>query len=487
MLPQDFINRTKRLLQDEYDAFEKASGMLPPVSIRMNPHKSLSGNLSGRYEKIPWCETGYILPERPSFTFDPLFHAGAYYVQEASSMFLEQAVACIMKADHSLRDKITTLDLCAAPGGKSTHLLTLLPERSLLVSNETIRSRSMILAENITKWGSPHHITTHNDPKDFGKLKHLFDIILADLPCSGEGMFRKDAAGRDEWSIENVKLCASRQRRIIYDVWESLKPGGWLIYSTCTFNTEENEDNVYELANELGAEIIPIPVKPEWNIAGASGRNIPVYRFFFHRTRGEGFFLALMRKNKNPAGGRPIITGHKDRKQTVTVPTELKHMLTEPEKFAFFTDGKPPTGNASGKRTGTASGHQARHTLPTGQVYAIPEEHKDIYRFLAGRLKIMAAGVTLGEYKGLDFVPSVSLALNTGINPEAFPAVDLSYDNAIRYLQKESIALPDHTPKGYILLTYRHTALGFVKNIGNRANNLYPQEWRIRSRKNLSL
>jgi NOL1/NOP2/fmu family ribosome biogenesis protein len=345
----------------------------------------------------------------------------------------------------------------------------------------------MILAENITKWGSPHHITTHNDPKDFGKLKHLFDLILADLPCSGEGMFRKDIAARNEWSIENVRLCASRQRRIIYDVWDALKPGGWLIYCTCTFNTEENEDNVYELANRLGAEVIPIPARPEWGIAGSLRHDIPVYRFFPHRTRGEGFFLALMRKNKEPEDRDTVTTQDKDRKQTLTVPTELKHMLAEPEKFVFFTGRKSPVGNAFGKRPGTASEGPAKHGRITGQVYAIPEEHKDIYRFLTGYLNIIAAGITLGEYKGADFIPSVSLALNTGVNVHAFPSVDLPYDNAIKYLRKESFALPDHTPKGYILLTYRHIALGFVKNIGNRANNLYPQEWRIRSRKNLSL
>ncbi|MDR1096856.1 MAG: rRNA cytosine-C5-methyltransferase [Tannerella sp.] len=462
MFPPNFISRTKALLPDEYNLLEAALDASPPVSIRMNPRKPcILSDLHRKTpcdEKVPWCKTGYYLPERPSFTFDPLFHAGAYYVQEASSMFLEQAIARIREEGGSLPDPVTALDLCAAPGGKSTHLQTLLPEGSLLVSNETVRSRSRILSENMIKWGLPCQIITNNDPKDFGKLTSLFDIILADLPCSGEGMFRKDRAGRDEWSAEKVKLCAARQRRIVYDVWDTLKPGGWLIYSTCTFNTEENEENVYRLSEELGADVISIPVKPEWNIAGALQHGLPAYRFFPHRTRGEGFFLALMRKNRDSKDGVKI--KHKDSRQPAIIPAEVKGMLSEPEKFVFFTREM------------------------TGSVFAVPVGLEDSYRLLSGQLHPVSAGVTLGEYKGRDFIPSISLALSTEINPGAFPSAELPDDRAIKYLQKETAILPEDTPKGYILITCRHLPLGFVKNIGNRTNNLYPQEWRIRSRKN---
>ncbi|MDR2913720.1 MAG: rRNA cytosine-C5-methyltransferase [Tannerella sp.] len=497
MLKQEFIQNIKKLLPDEYNAFEASLDTGPPVSIRINPWKSAAGNSfnSGNQtgndpvagdkvwkdirpdanafsdmEKVPWCETGYYLPERPFFTFDPLFHAGTYYVQEASSMFLEQAMH---KITEGLAGKqITALDLCAAPGGKSTHLLALLPENSLLVSNEVIRSRSMILAENIVKWGRPDNIVTHNDPKAFGKLTHFFDIILTDLPCSGEGMFRKDPASRDEWSTDNIKLCASRQRRIIRDVWEALKPGGYLIYSTCTFNTEENENNVRILAEELGAGIIPVPVKEEWNITGALRHNIPAYRFFPHRTRGEGFFLALMRKNDNVTDTNAIKAKPKNNKQPLTIPAQIKQMLLKPEKFIFRT--RP---DATG-RDPKVSGKQA------GTVYAIPAIHEDRYAILSERLNIISAGILLGEFKGKDFLPSVSLALSTEINTHAFPTVELPYDQAIAYLQRETVTMPEDTPKGYILVTYKGAPLGFVKNIGNRANNLYPQEWRIRSRKN---
>ena len=281
MLNPDFIQRTKRLLQDEFEAFALALETEPPVSIRTNPQKFGAIHLKPasikgsdwfgmmQMEKVPWCETGYYLPQRPSFMLDPLFHAGAYYVQEASSMFLEQAVLTILSNPDIAKNGITALDLCAAPGGKSTHLLTLLPDDGLLVSNEIIRSRCLILAENIAKWGHSNCFITQNDPKDFRHFPHFFDFIVADLPCSGEGLFRKNPDARKEWSDEQVNFCASRQRRIIRDVWDALKPGGYLIYSTCTFNTEENEDNVEALSDELGAEIVPIPVRPEWNISGA--------------------------------------------------------------------------------------------------------------------------------------------------------------------------------------------------------------------------
>ena len=472
MLHPDFIKRTQYLLHDEYDTFDKALDSQPPVSIRINPHKFVAGEtISGAEEAIPWSDTGRYLQERPSFTFDPLFHAGTYYVQEASSMFIEQAVKRILNEPDFHTKQPIVLDLCAAPGGKSTHTRSLLPENSLLVCNEVIRSRSMILAENMSKWGIPGYMVTNNDPKAFGCLTHFFDIVIADLPCSGEGMFRKDSSSRDEWSIDNVKLCASRQRRIIHDVWDAIKPGGWLIYSTCTFNTEENEDNVHALAEELGAEICSIPVKEEWNISGALKYDIPAYRFFPHRTRGEGFFLVLMCKNGEPTEANRIRPKHKDQRQPAKTPPQLKQLLSDSEKFVFLTDKNTP------EKAGN-KGH-------TGAWSALLTVHENSYALLAERLNILSAGISLGEFKGKDFIPAVSLALSTKINTEAFPTAELSNEQAISYLQREAIAIPEGTPKGYILVTYKNTPLGFVKNIGNRANNLYPQEWRIRNRKQI--
>ena len=479
-----FKERTKELLQEEYDAFEKALNAQPPVSIRFNPYKldiPLSQWINDSdlqpinidscklaidiQEAIPWCKTGFFLSKRPSFTFDPLFHAGTYYVQEAASMFIEQAVLKIItesaevsgftrEEQTSVQKPVTVLDLCAAPGGKSTLMQSLLPADSLLVSNEVIRSRSMILAENMAKWGAPNNIVTSNDPKDIGRLTHVFDIILADLPCSGEGMFRKDTASRDEWSVDNVKLCAARQRRIIHDVWNALKPGGWLIYSTCTFNTEENEENICALATEFGAEITPVPVKEEWNITGSLSNNIPVYRFFPHRTKGEGFFLALMRKDSGTAEDSRTKSKLQNNKPAIS--EDVKKMILNPERFTFYA---------------------------TKNIFAIPSIYDDLYKTISGQLNIISAGITLGEYKGHDFVPSISLALSTEVNTEAFPTVELPNEQAIKYLQREAIILPVDTPKGHVIVTFGNKPLGFVKNIGNRANNLYPQEWRIRSRK----
>ena len=259
-LPIDFITRTRALLGDEYTELEKALMADVPVSIRMNPKKS---DKHPEATPVPWSHWGYYLPERLSFTFDPLFQNGTYYVQEASSMFLEQAIKAYVK------DPVVCLDLCAAPGGKSTHLLSLLPEGSVLVSNEVIRSRSYILAENIQKWGYPNHVVTNNDPAELGELTHLFDVIVTDVPCSGEGMFRKDTDSTGEWSVANVELCVSRQRRILHDIWNALKPGGLLVYSTCTYNTEEDEENIQYIIDELGAEPLSIPIDPTWGVCGA--------------------------------------------------------------------------------------------------------------------------------------------------------------------------------------------------------------------------
>ena len=200
-LPQAFIERTRQLLGDEaYTPFEEALQTETPVSIRPNRMKC-SQPVEG--ESIPWASSGTYLKNRPTFTFDPLFHAGCYYVQEASSMFVEKVL------QEYVKEPVVMLDLCAAPGGKSTLCRSVLPEGSLLVANEVMRNRSQILAENLIKWGHPEVVVTNNDPADFTDLTHLFDVILTDVPCSGEGMFRKDQVAVDEWSLENVTFVGS--------------------------------------------------------------------------------------------------------------------------------------------------------------------------------------------------------------------------------------------------------------------------------------
>ena len=452
-LPIDFITRTRALLGDEFDKLEKALLADVPVSIRINRQKGTLPPTSDRGSAVVWSKTGYYLPERLSFTFDPLFHAGAYYVQEAASMFLEQAI----------RTHVTTpircLDLCAAPGGKSTHLLSLLPEGSLLVSNEVIRSRSHILAENIAKWGNPNSIVLNNDPEELGQLTHLFDLIVTDVPCSGEGMFRKDTDSTGEWSVANVELCAARQRRIIHDIWDALKPGGLLIYSTCTYNIEENEENIHYIIEELGAEALSISTLEEWGITGPLKYDHPVYRFFPHKTKGEGFFLAVVRKAEGEIEEIRLKSKNKNKKEKSKSAPVIPHTAKE-YLYDSFANGLRLNGNF---------------------VTMQPESVQEVFPLLQDKCHILSAGVCIGELKGKDLIPAHELALSTALNPEAFPSVELSWEDAIKYLRKEVLLLPEETKKGYVVMRYKGFPLGFVKNLGNRANNLYPQEWRIRT------
>ncbi len=453
-LPELFKVQAQLLFESDYSAFEQSLSEESPVSIRLNPFKKEIVNQEiADFGTVPWCDAGFYLPSRPLFTADPLFHAGCYYVQEASSMFVEQIVKNLIK------DPVVCLDLCAAPGGKSTHLSTLLPEGSLLVSNEVIRSRANILSENLIKWGKPSSIITQNDPEEIGRLESFFDLILTDVPCSGEGMFRKDPQAMEEWSPGNVKLCAERQRRILANIWPSLKPGGFLIYSTCTYNTSENEENIHWLIKTFGASPVEIPVQASWKISGSRKEKLPVYRFFPHLTKGEGFFIAVLQKpiEEMIHSGKYKKLQAKQKQQPAAIPEECKKWLKKYSDFNML--------------------------LKNNSIIAIPNVHMGNYRQLEERLRIISAGITLGTIKGKDLIPDHAIAMSNSLNKDAFPSHEVDKETAIQYLSKEAIhSLPSETDKGYVLLTYRQHPIGFVKNIGNRANNLYPQEWRIRMR-----
>ena len=459
-LPEDFINSTKAAFGDRLWA-ELASGLAAeaPVSIRLNPAKCRCDDveITGSEGRVPWCEDGFYLKSRPNFTFDPMLHAGMYYVIEASSMFLDRVLR-----QYGGTAK-TALDLCAAPGGKSTVARASLPADCLLVSNEPIRTRAQILAENMQKFGNADVIVTNNYPDDFKRSGLAFDVVIADVPCSGEGMFRKDAGAVKEWSLQNVEKCWRLQRGIVTDIWECLKPGGLLVYSTCTFNTKENEENVRFICKELGAEVLSVETSPDWHITGSllGGFDRPVYRFLPGKTKGEGLFMAVMRKHGTEEEGQrtPKKTKdkHKGRKQGRggTDASADTTWLTAPEKFDIV---------------------QAGDTF-----MAVPRAWKDVYATAAKTLKILSAGVVMGEAKGRDVVPSQALALSTSCNTSAFPTVGLDYRQALSYLRKEAVPLPEGTPRGYVLVTYKGVPIGFEKNIGNRANNLYPAEWKIKS------
>lgn len=463
-LPQAFVERTRQLLGEAYSAFEEALQKEVPVSIRPN-RKKFTLEVEG--EPVPWSPSGIYLNHRPTFTFDPLFHAGCYYVQEASSMFVERVLQTYVG------EPVVMLDLCAAPGGKSTLSRSTLPEGSLLVANEVMRNRSQILAENLIKWGYPDVVVTNNDPADFTPMENLFDVILTDVPCSGEGMFRKDEVAVEEWSVENVDVCWQRQRRILQDIWPTLKPGGLLIYSTCTFNREEDEDNVAWIARELGAEVLSVPVDETWGITGnLIGDDFPVYRFLPHRTRGEGFFLAVLRKCRF-AEDKPSVY----EEESVTLRSK-----TRKAKKGKENKGKtPPLSIPKEAKTWLANSEDFVLSMQDTTVMAFPKKYADTYAIIQSYLKVIQAGITLGEVKGKDFIPHHSLAMSIEKAEKVFPTAELTYEQAIAYLRKEGLVLDASVPRGYVLVTYHQIPLGFVKNIGNRANNLYPQEWRIRS------
>lgn len=448
-LPQDFIDRTQPLLGDGWSDFVEALQLNAPTSIRVNTSK-LQKEVDTNLSKVPWCTNGYYLEKRPQFTFDPLLHTGAFYVQEASSMFLEQAVKQLISGD------VRSLDLCAAPGGKSTLLSSLLSPNSLLVSNEIVRSRAYVLAENLMKWGNPNHVVTNNKPEDYSDLKHFFDVILVDAPCSGEGMFRKDPQSITEWSADNVLLCAQRQKDIISSIWNTLKPGGFLFYSTCTYNREENENLVTWITEEYDASIIELDVPADWGVTESEVNGKSTYHFYPHKTKGEGFFFAVIQKGKDEEIDSRIFRPKKDKrsKKEVPIPQEYKSFLDEGDNFILFES--------------------------QGSINAFPKEKYSDLQILNQCLKVVSQGVCMGQIKGKDFIPNQSLALSNSLNKSAFERYDVDWNTAISYLRSEAIVLPN-CAKGYVLLTYKNSPLGFVKNLGNRANNLYPNEWRIRS------
>ena len=410
-LPPDFTTYTSALFGPErWARFLQALEGTAPVSVRLNPWKKPVPFPFDSTTPVPWCQDAFWLTDRPNFTLDPLFHAGTYYVQEAGSLFL----------DTVLRQWVTTpvsaLDLCAAPGGKSTLMRAALPAGSVLVSNEVDRRRASILTENMQKQGHPGVLVTHNLPRDFHKAGVVFDVILTDVPCSGEGLFRRDENAVNEWSLSNVHMCQKRQREILTDIWPCLRAGGLLIYSTCTFNTRENEENVRWICEELGAEILTVPVQPTWDITGSllTGWNEPVYRFIPGVTQSEGLFMAVLRKTS-------------DGPARATLPLSLR---------------------------GQIKGNQLIHLLSDG----IPQ----------------------GERKGKDLIPTAAQALSLDLKPSEYPLVELSLEQARRYLHRETFPLPTGTPRGFVIVTYQKQPLGFMKNLGDRANNLYPKNWAIK-------
>ena len=444
-LPEKFEETMRAQLGHEFPAFRASLQETPAVSIRLHP---LKNNRPVRQQPVPWSEYGEYLDTRPVFTLDPLFHGGSYYVQEASSMFLEQ----VLKQCADLDKPLNVLDLCAAPGGKSTHLLSLLHPTSLLVSNDTIRSRATILSENIQKWGYPNAIVTNNDPSDFQRLTGFFDVIVIDAPCSGEGLFRKDAAAIEEWSPENVQLCASRQKRIVADAWNALRQDGILIYCTCTYNESEDEENLRWLKENHDVEFLKLSTDPSWGIKEVSSGNVYAYRFFPHRTRGEGFFISVMKKKVS----------------SEALAIKIKNSLAAPSKKVRDRLMDWIRGSS-----------QVRFFQFQDLVFYTPEFKSKEIEFLLLHFRILYAGTNLARVKHEKLIPEHALALSIGLNRNNFPSADISEAHALKYLRKDVIRL-EGIAQGFTLLTYQDLPLGWTNVLANRVNNMYPSEWRIR-------
>jgi len=397
------------------------------------------------HDKIPWTQFGYYLPQRPSFTFDPLFHAGCYYVQEASSMFLEQA----LKQAVDLSKPIKILDLSAAPGGKSTHIQSLISKESLLVSNEVIRPRANILKDNIIKWGCENVMVTNNDPRDFAKLAGYFDVIVVDAPCSGSGLFRREPEAIDEWSENNVALCSQRQQRILADVMPALKNNGVLIYSTCSYSKEEDEEISDWLTETLPIAHCPLHINEQWGITQSEKG----YRFWPDKVKGEGFFIACFRKVENEDKVKAKVKV-KSRNQIDLVTKKEKEII---EKWVKANDH--------------------RFIKNENTVYVWPTALADDMNFILSKLRVIYSGLRVGELMKDKLVPDHALALS-GFVSDSIEQVDLNYEQAIQYLQRKELKIEGLTT-GWKLVCYQKHPLGWINVLANRINNYYPKEIRI--------
>ena len=454
-LPERFVERMRQELGEaEATALCEALATEPSTAIRLNTPKMPCSPFKA--EAVPWSADGYTLPERPAFTLDPAFHAGAYYVQEASSQFagyiLSQAVG-----GRAQCEGLRVLDVCAAPGGKSTHYASLVGEHGLVVANEINRSRAAVLADNARKWGLGNMVVTCNDSAHLGDYEEWFDVVAIDAPCSGEGMFRKSEEACEQWSEANVKMCAERQWEIVKNVFDTLRPGGVLIYSTCTFNRDEDEALVQRICDEWGEAIESaqeVEVADEWGAVVGRVGAFQTFRFFPHRVKGEGMFMAVARKTgvpmsrrRMPKARREVIAAVEKRSEQ-----ELSHWVKEPKRMRFFSAGDT--------------------------IYACWAEHYDEIKALSSRLAVIYSGVALGQiFKG-KLKPDGALAFYVGLNRDAVATAELSLDEALQFLRKQDMSAEPFV-EGVNMVLYKGLPLGFVKRVGGRINNMYPASLRI--------
>lgn len=467
-LPERFVQRVLLDLgESEGRALCEALDTPPPVSVRVHPMKvrpTADGDLRSAVatlpdltfdRPVPWSPQGCCLAERPVFTFDTDFHAGAYYVQEPSSQFV----------GHLLRnvgvEGARILDMCAAPGGKTTLYASAVGTDGLVVANEIDRRRAAVLADNVRKWGIGNVAVTVCEPRSLGDCGELFDVVAVDAPCSGEGMFRKDTDARAEWSENNVHLCARRQDEILREAWRALRPGGTLIYSTCTFNREEDEGSLERMLAWAGDDVEPsdeVPVGDDWGIVCGTVGPFRTYRFYPHRACGEGFFAAVARKVGGTDGehrnrrlkskARRSVIASVDRMAV----SEVAQWVTEPERMTF--------------------------AVVADTLYGWYAVQSETVRMLSERLPVIYSGVAMGQLFKRRLRPDPALAFFTGLNRGALPVAELDAEQALRYLRRQEVDAVAFA-EGTNLVCARGRALGFAKRIGVRVNNAYPNSLRI--------
>ncbi len=439
-LPAKFIERIKNQYPYTGEQLLNALQNLPPVSIRLNPRKS--HQITHNYPKVTWSNNGIYLPERPVFTLDPLFHSGVYYPQEAASMVIEY-IAKHLQSVYSFNPEIM-LDAAAAPGGKTLILSDAFPG-ALLIANEYIAKRATILTDNVARWGAENIVVTNNDTTHFTAFQQQFDLILLDAPCSGEGMFRKDENARSEWSESNLKLCVARQEEIINNLLPLLKPGGFLVYSTCTFNPNENELLVEQKLLPDGFSFIPLDKLLNFGVEKA--KNGLGYYFFPGKTQSEGLFVSVWQKNTTAGERKTLHTSRKKQSKTaVQIPP-----LTIPGDKKLIT---------------------LHH-----EIFAVP---KIFPASLLLNLNVKYAGVKLGYWNKNKWKPAIESVL-TPRYAKQFPTIELTGKQALQYLKGETTFLPGTSfKKGFYTVTFRNIPLGLIHHLGNRLNNLYPKPWRIK-------
>ena len=440
-LPEAFLNNMRTYFKSDFDDFLHSFLIKQYPSIRLHSQKGKLLQQEGN--KIAWEPFGYQLTDSKQFITDPFWHAGAFYVQESSSMFLGHVFRQIFKNEFPQ----LVLDLCAAPGGKSTHLLDLMQQNGVLISNEILPKRNIILKENLSRWGYSNVIITQNDPADFHSLYEKFDLIVVDAPCSGEGLFRKEPSATLEWSQQNVKICSLRQQNILRHIATSLKTGGYLIYSTCTFEPSENEQQIEELLNTGCFEVVRINIDDFPEIV--ENKLIPSYHFYPHKTSGSGFYMAVLQKTN-----------------------KIQPTFMQKKNF----------NNIKGIQPLIFPWHKSESQINLtikNNIFKVNNPVAEIIKSIKNNLNITYAGLQIADFEHGQYSPATALALS--IDTKENPTIALNHQEALAYLQGLSIS-KEISEKGWQIVAYNGLPLGWVKAVPGRLNNGYPKPWRIKKK-----